>query len=151
MIIFKNIEQFDQNTGKSIGSRRIPDCRICDWTGEKISIHDNPNSYSIDFNSNDPCFGDGLGEGWVFKLPEPFSYAHHDLFGQCEYIFSVKNGYVEPIMDILKAFNEEEGFDNLYGIDTLLRWSRARMLKRVIEEEKYKIEDFLEDLRDYGE
>jgi len=150
MIIFKNIDQYDQNTGKQLKSRRVPTYHICDFSGEKIDFESsNPNSYTISYNDNDPCFGDGLGEGWVYKLPEPFRHSHYDLFGQCTYIFNVKNGYVEPLMDILKAFNKEEGFEELYGIDTLLRWSRARMLKRVIEEGKYKVEDFIEDLRDY--
>ena len=151
MIVFKNIDQYDQKTGEKLNPKRVPDYAICDFTGDRIDEYCNPNSYTVNYNDNDPCFGNGLGEGWIFKLPDPFSYAHHDLLAQCNYIFNIGDSYIEPIMDILKAFNEEEGFDNLFGFDTLLRWSRSRMLKKMIEEKQYHITDFLEDLRDYEE
>ena len=73
MIVFKTIDQFDRNTGEKIRPVRVASFRICDFTGEKIDSYSNPNSYTINFNDNDPCFGNGLGEDWVFKLPETYS------------------------------------------------------------------------------
>lgn len=144
MIVYRTIKQFDSNTGKEIQSRRVPWFEICDFTGERIGEYENPNAYEIDYCDNDPCFGDGFGEEWLYKMPEPYKHLHHELFSQRYYKFTTAEDGTEPFMDLIKAAKKE--FDGpIVALDQLLRWSRARMLKRVIEEKQYKIEDFIDD------
>ena len=153
MIVFKTVDQFDRNTGKKIGTTRIYDHSICDYSGEVIDYDScNPNEYMVDHNDNDPNFGDGDGEGWLYKYenelnPDNWGYHHHELFGQTRYVFSVKeDGYTEVFFELL----EEARFEKLdvYSLDHLLRWSRGRMLEKVIKSGKYKIQDFCESEED---
>jgi len=67
MIVFKEVDQYDRNTGKKIGSKKVFDFQICDFTGERIKEYSNPNIYIIDYNDNDPCAGDGEGERWLYE------------------------------------------------------------------------------------
>lgn len=149
MIIFRSIDEYDRNTGKKIGTRRVYDHEICDFTGERITDYENPNAYEVDYCSNDPCFGDAEGERWLYgwfmeKYGEDACAPHHELFAQRWYKFKDKEweGY-EVFGDMLKVALEE--LSEIYSLDHLLRWSRGRMLERVIKEGKYKLEDFLEE------
>jgi hypothetical protein len=142
MIVYKTIDQYDSRTGEKIGSQRVFDHSICDFTGEVIGEYENPNLYEIDFNSNDPCFGDGEGEGWYYDWDEDGFY-HHELFGQGTYIFKTDEYGREVFGELLELAHKE--LKEVYSLDHLLRWSRGRMLEKVIKSGKYKIEDFLSE------
>jgi hypothetical protein len=150
MIVFKTVDLFDQNTGKKIGTQKVYDHQICDYTGKKIDDYTNPNSYQTDFNDNDPCFGDGEGEKWLYEYENELAggdadgYHHYELFGQRYYVFYVDphDGYTEVIQEMIEdALQHIE----IYSLDHLLRWSRGQMLERVIKSGQYKIEDFISE------
>lgn len=146
MIIFKTIDEFSREDGKKIGSRKIFDFFICDFTGEKIDQNTNPNTYNIDYRSSDPCFGDGKGEEWYYKWSKDNenNFLHNELFGQGNYIFITDYYGAEVFEDLIKkALNECK--DGIYSLDHLLRWSRGKMLEKVLKEGTYKIEQFLEE------
>ena len=149
MIVYKEVDIFDHYTGMPEGSKKVYDHTICDFTGERISEYENPNIYIIDFNNNDPCFGDGEGERWLIDYQniqsdgEVDEYYHYELFGQTQYVF--KQGEcegTEVFVDLINAATVE--LKEIYSLDHLLRWSRGKMLEKVIKEGKYKIEQFLE-------
>lgn len=149
MIIFKTVDMFDQNTGKKIGTKRVYDHQICDYTGEKIGDFENPNEYIVDHNSNDPCYGDGEGERWLYDYEvgvygeEEYDFMdgyHYELFGQPRYVFKTQQGcevFQEMVEDALQHIK-------IFDLDHLLRWSRGKMLEKVIKSGTYKIEDFLD-------
>lgn len=60
MNVYKIVDEYSRTTGEKCGSRKVFDHSICDFTGLKIDEYENPNIYQIDFNDNDPCFGDVL-------------------------------------------------------------------------------------------
>jgi hypothetical protein len=64
-------------------------------------------------------------------------------------IFNIKeDGYTEVFSQLLEEAKHEKL--EIYSLDHLLRWSRGRMLERVIKSGKYKIQDFCEsDDEDY--
>jgi hypothetical protein len=146
MIVYKTVDLFSQTDGKKMGSKKIVDHQICDFTGHVIDKYSNPNTYEINYNDNDPCFGDGYGEDWLYKWNDEHQNGFderidaYDLFGQGSYIFETQEGGVEVFADLLKAAKEEKL--EIYGLDQLLRWSRARMLKKVITMGIYTIEQF---------
>ena len=145
MIIYRTIKQFDTNSGEEIGSRRVPWFEICDFTGERIEEDQYPVTYILDYGCSDPCFGDGFGEKWLYNLGEPYRYLYNELFSQYHYKFKTEEDGTEIFMDLIKTAEKEfEG--PIVSLDQLLRWSRGRMLKRVIEEKQYKIEDFIDDV-----
>jgi len=152
MIVFKGVDLFDQNSGKKIGTQKIYDHRICDYTGKKIDDHTNPNSYIIDFNSNDPCFGDGEGEKWLYDYEKKkygeeeydnMDGCHHELFGQNEYNFFVgADGYTEVFQEMMEdAIQHIE----IHSLDHLLRWSRGKMLEKIIKSGEYNLTDFIQE------
>ena len=149
MIVFKSADLFDRDSGKKIGSQKVYSHQICDYTGKKIDEYTNPNSYRIDFNDNDPCFGDGEGERWLYEYENELAggdadgYSHHELFGQCEYVFFVgEDGYTEVFQEMMEdAIQHIE----IYSLDHLLRWSRGKMLEKLIKSGEYKIEDFISE------
>jgi len=156
MLIFKNIDRYDQTTGKKIKSDRIPDFEICDFTGFKIDENENPNFYVVNHNSNDPCFGDGEGERWFYdwhkKNYGEDSYGpYYELFGQGDYIFKDVDSATWKGYEVFGELVEEaikEMEEGIYSLDHLLRWSRGRMLEKVLKEGTYKLEDFIEYLND---
>lgn len=145
MIVYKKVDKFDRRTGKPAGTETVYDHAICDFTGDRISEHDNPNTYSIDFNDNDPSYGDAEGERWLYDWCEKRGAEVEacDLFAQSEYVFSMKrDGYVEVFHDLmLKAMKE---LNEIYSLEHLLRWARGKMLERVVKEGKYEIDQFIE-------
>lgn len=149
MIVFTTVKRFSESTGEELGSRRIPHFEICDFTGEKIDEYSNPNAYEIIFCDNDPCFGNSEGERWLFdyineKYGEDACYPTHELFGQMGYKFKTGENGVEVFGEMVeKALKEME--EGIYSLDHLLRWSRGRMLERLIKEGQYELQDFLED------
>jgi len=142
MIIYKTIDEFSRETGKKIGSRKVFDFNICDFTGEKIDQYSNPNTYDINYQSNDPCFWDGEGEMWLYKLDENIDA--YELFGTNNYIFSTHPNTGEEIFQLMikKALKE---LKKIYSLDQLLRWSRGQMLEKVLKNGTYKIEQFLQE------
>jgi len=152
MIVYRTIDQYDNNAGEKIGSKKIPDFEICDFTGEKISENENPNYYEIELNY-DPCFGDGEGERWLYdwlkEKDKEYSifYDDSELFSQGQYVFKedleLGNGCEVFGKMVKKALEEME--DGIYSLEHLLRWSRGKMLEKVLKEGKYKIEDFLNE------
>jgi len=155
MLVFRTVDQFDRNTGKKVGTTRVYDHTICDYSGEVLDGSSNPNSYIIDFNDNDPCFGDGEGERWLYDYENKLAggdangYHHYELFGQSHYMFQIlEDGYSEVFSMLLEEARNEKL--EVYSLDHLLRWSRGRMLERIIKQGKYKIADFCEsEERDY--
>ena len=150
MIVYKAVDYFSQKTGEKLGSKKEFDFQICDFTGEKIGEYENPNSYIVNYNDNDPCFGDGEGEEWLFnyKAPKddegynenPYLY---DLFAQSDYVFKEKDGEgkgFEVFGDLIKAARKAKL--EIYSLDHLLRWSRGKMLEKVITEGTYTIDQF---------
>jgi len=157
MIVFKSVDQFDRNTGKKIGTTRIYDHSICDYSGEIIDYDNcNPNEYMVDHNDNDPCFGDGEGERWLYEwetkeFGEDFCGHHHyEMFGQVRYVFADEPDRLWEGYEIFGRLMKEaaEELDEIYSLDHLLRWSRGRMLEKVIKSGKYKIQDFCESEED---
>ena len=152
MIVYKKIDFFSQKTGEKLGTKKQADFHICDFTGEKIEEDENPNTYRVDYNDNDPCFGDGDGESWLYNSENSDDDAledranPYDLFSQSEYIFKERERGFDVFGELLKAVKKAKL--KVYGLDQILRWSRATMLERVIKEGKYKIEDFLQTEND---
>lgn len=153
MIVFKTADLYDKNTGEKIGSQRVYDHQICDYTGERIGEYENPNSYIVDFNSNDPCFGDGEGERWLYDYErdlhgeeeyDNIDGCHHELFGQTHYVFKHVEGEGYGTEVVQEMIEDALQHIEIWSLDQLLRWSRGQMLERVIKEGKYKITDFLE-------
>jgi hypothetical protein len=152
MIVFKEVDVYDTGTGNHAGTHKVYSHSICDFTGERITDHESPNTYKIDYNSNDPCFGDGEGERWFYDRKmsgeeyDKINDKHHELFGQVFYTFKQKSdkweGY-EVFGELVKLAIQE--LDEIYSLDHLLRWSRGRMLEKVITSGEYKLEQFLED------
>ena len=129
---------------------KVYDHSICDYSGNVIRIDNNPNEYLVDYNDNDPCFGDGDGESWLYDYENKLAggdangYHHHELFGQARYVFqTLEDGYTEIFFQLLEEAHQEKL--EIWSLSQLLRWSRGRMLERVIKQEKYKLEQFLED------
>lgn len=145
MIIFKSVDQFDRNTGEKTQSMRVPDFEICDFTGKRIDKGMEPIRYRVDYGSTDPCFGCHNAEDWAHELDLDAS----ELFGQTEYVFFTEwSKGREPFQEMLEAFQEyhKETLNPYpYSLEHILRWSRGRMLEKVIKSGEYKIEDFLED------
>jgi len=151
MIVYKAVDFFSQKTGEKLGTKKEYDFSICDFTGEKISEHENPNTYKVDYNDNDPCFGDGEGEKWLYKLgidgddDEDYNEGSdpYNLFGQSDYIFKNVDRGIEVFGELLKAAQKAKL--EIYSLDHLLRWSRGKMLEKVIKEGKYALQDFLRE------
>ena len=154
MIIFKDVDQFDRNTGEKIRSERIPDFEICDYTGKLIDDGQEPVRYRVDYGSIDQCYGDGHGEGWLYDYQKSLGVNEYDdathridsyeFFGQTEYVFFTNHNGTDVFGEMIKEFLEQEE-EEIYGLDHLLRWSRGAMLKKLIEAGTYKVEQFLED------
>jgi hypothetical protein len=146
MIVYKTVDLFSQTDGMKIGTKKIVDHQICDFTGHIIDRYSNPNTYEINYNDNDPCFGDGHGEGWLYKWNDAHQKDDderidaYDLFSQGEYIFETEEGGIEVFAELIKTAKKEK-FEIL-SLDQLLRWSRARMLEKVITMGIYTIEQF---------
>lgn len=156
MILFKIIDEFDQNTGKKIGTRKVSVGELCDYTGKLMSeFYGNPVIYEVDYNDSDPCFGDHVAERWLYDWnenrsdPDPGSEDDtreidaYDLFGQPKYVFGTDDDGTEVFTDLLKEAKKEK-FE-IVSLDHLLRWSRGRMLEKLFKEGKYKTEQFIEE------
>jgi len=146
MVVYKEVELFDKHSGKKIGTDKVFSHQICDFTGEKIGDYENPNSYEVDYNDNDPCFGDGEGECWLYDYSmddDDCDGYHYDLFGQTQYVFKTsEDDGTEVFGKLLELVSKEL---NVYSLDHVLRWSRGKMLEKVIKSGKYKIQDFLSE------
>jgi len=147
MRVYKTIDLFDSKTGEKIGTQKAYDHSLCDFTGEKITEYENPNEYDVDYNNNDPCFGDGLGEEWLYDWTtedDDCDGYHYELFGQGKYIFKTDaDDGTEVFGELLELAHKELPY--VYGLDSLLRWSRGRMLEKLIKSGKYKIQDFIDE------
>jgi hypothetical protein len=154
MMLFKIVDEFDQATGKKIREKKVFDCMICDFTGERVDEgFGNPVIYEIDYNDSDPCFGDHIAERWFYDWNEKYGEKDldpededgeidaYDIFGQTRYIFKTDDDGTEPFADLLKAAKKAK-FE-IISLDHLLRWSRGRMLEKLFHEGKYKPEQFI--------
>jgi hypothetical protein len=159
MIVYKTVDEYSRETGKKIGERKVFDKQLCDFSGKPIEeFGGNPVIYSVDYNDNDPCFGDHEAERWIYDWgeqngredldPDSNDWEEdrridpYELFGQTDYVFGThENGMdmFEPLLYIAK----KEKFE-IISLDHLLRWSRGRMLEKLIKEGKYKPEDFIQ-------
>ena len=146
MIIFKEIDQYDKNTGKKISTLKVADYYICDFTGERIIENSNPNTYRVNYNDNDHCAGDGDGEGWLYdwEKDREDECDLYELFLQSDYVFQTSETGVEVFQKMFNAA-EKEMKGKLYSLDHLLRWSRGRMLEKVLKAGTYKINQFIEE------
>jgi len=159
MIIFKEIDQYDRNTGEKIGTKKVFDQQLCDFTGRPISEFDgNPVIYILDYNDNDPCYGCHKAEKWIYDWNEQDGRSDLDpesnredqtaeidadeLFGQTHYVFGTHENGMDMFEALLYAAKKEE-FE-IVSLDHLLRWSRGRMLERLFKEGKYKPEQFIQ-------
>jgi len=158
MIFFKEIDQFDRNTGKLIGTKKVFAGQICDFTGRPMDeFYGNPVIYILDYNDNDPCYGDQEAERWLYKWneknrkdsdPDSNDWEEDDridsyeLFGQTHYCFGTDEDGSEVFPQLLEEA-KKEGFE-IVSLDHLLRWSRGRMLEKLFKEGKYKPEQFIE-------
>jgi len=155
MYVYKIVDKFDHYTGMPAGTQKVYSHTICDFTGQTIDNYENPNEYIVDHCDNDPCFGDGEGERWLSDYEKELygeeeydnmDGCHHELFGQSRYMFkhmSEKFEGYEVFGEMVKVAMEE--LDEIYSLDHLLRWSRGRMLEKVIKAGQYKLEQFLEE------
>ena len=148
MIVYKKVDFFSQKTGEKLGTKKQADFHICDFTGERIGEHENPNTYQVDYRDNDPCFGDSEGEEWLYKLKfKVFELGidgndeedYNNLFNQSEYVFKEVGG-IEVFGELLKAAKKAK--IEICSLDHLLRWSRGKMLEKVIKDGTYTLDDF---------
>jgi hypothetical protein len=152
MRFFKIVDQYDRDTGQKIGTRKIYAGSICDFTGRLMSeFWGNPVIYILDYNDNDPCYGDHQAERWLYDWNRKFEdedgenpneIDSYDFFGQTHYCFGTNEDGTEVFPQLLEEA-KKEGYE-IISLDHLLRWSRGRMLQKLIEEEKYKPEQFIE-------
>lgn len=141
MVVYKIIDEFSRKTGEKIGVRKMFDFLICDFTGERIDEYSNPNTYNINYQNNDPNFGANEGEKWLYKFDEEADV--WGLFAQGDYIFKIDERKVEVFGKMIETALSE-GIE-IYSLDHLLRWSRGRMLEKVLKKGIYKLEDFFEE------
>lgn len=145
MIIYKVIDEFSRETGKKIGQRKVEDYRICDFSGKRMDqFYGYPISYTIDYNDVDPCFGDQEAERWLYEWNENADvYVDaYELFSQPEYNFGTNDDGTEVFTELL-ATAKKEKFE-IVSLDHLLRWSRGRMLEKLIKEKKIDIDKLIE-------
>jgi len=136
MILYKLIDQFDRSSGKKIKSQLIFDKYICDFTGKELDEYQNPNIYIIDYNDNDPNFGCGVGE---YELSEKYNVDPYSIFASNFVFYRKIEGGGDVFVDMIELAQKE--LDEIYGLDHILRWSRIRMLTKVLEEGKYTLEE----------
>ena len=152
MIFFKTIDQFARDTGQKLGAKKVFAGQLCDFTGKLMSeFYGNPVMYIVDYNDTDPCFGDHEAERWLYDWNRKFEdedgenpneVDSYDFFGQSHYCFGTDEDGSEVFSQLLEEA-KKEGF-KIYSLDHLLRWSRGRMLQKLIEEGTYKPEQFIE-------
>lgn len=142
MIVYKIVDEYCKNTGEKLGKRKTYLKTICDFTGEDIEDGTNPYSYIVNYNDNDPNFGDAFGEGWFYKTKESDDCIidSYDLFGCSNYIFTTDWGGKEIFNTVIEEFKKTG--EPIYGLSSILRWSRGQMLKKVILDGTYKMEAF---------
>jgi hypothetical protein len=153
MKFFKIVDEFDRDTGQKIGIRKVFAGQLCDFTGKLMSeFWGNPVTYILDYNDNDPCYGDQLGERWLYDWNRQFEdedgenpneIDSYELFGQTHYCFGTDEDGSEVFPQLLEEA-EKEGFE-IVSLDHLLRWSRGRMLEKLFKEGKYKPEQFIQN------
>jgi len=143
MIVYKLEDRYDQKTGEKTGTHQEYDHVICDFTGKKGQYtNDLGNTYTVDYNSCDPCFG-------CVDFEFDFSNEHHfdiyELLG-LEYTFdemSYNKGESKTpiIQEMFKTYKKETG-EQVEFLDHLFRWARVRTVRRLVEEGKYTLEQF---------
>lgn len=135
MRTYKYVDVYDRSTGKKLKPILRYDKLICDYTGEEIE--EATIRYIIDYDSIDPCFGNGLGERWLHDTE--YRDYYFQLFGQSEYCF--KDAYI--VEDMIANASEE--FEELiYDFNQLFRWSRGRMLQEVYKNNPKDLEKFID-------
>jgi len=149
MIVYKIIDEFSRETGKKIGERTVFDHMICDFTGKKINeFYGNPVIYEVDYNDTDPCFGDHEAERWIYDFNRHLKFDEdeegidtYELFGQAQYVFGTEEDGTETFAELVKEAAKQK-FE-IISLDHLLRWSRGKMLERLLKEGKYNINQFI--------
>jgi len=144
MIVYKLEDRFDSKTGKKVGSEMVNDKVLCDFTGAEAEyVEEIGLTYSVDYNSVDPCFG---CSGEEYELANKYKFDVYSLFNS-PFVFKEYNrGQNEPIfIEMLRTYEEEVG-EPVEFIDQLFRWARVRMVKKLLEEGKYSLKELgLED------
>jgi len=141
MTIYKIIDEFSRDTGKKIGQIKEIDYRICDFSGRRLDeFHGYPITYTVYYNDIDPCFGDQEAGRWLYDWNENSDVYldPYELFGQQDYNFGTNDDGSELYAELLKEA-AKENFE-IVSLDHLLRWSRGRMLERLVKEKKIEIE-----------
>ena len=127
MIVFKEVDQYDRNTGKKIGTTKVYDHSICDFTGEKID--GDSVKYEINYQSFDPCYGDGEGEGWLYDYErgkfgdedyDNMNGYHYELFGQGWYTFLANEIGMDVVPELIELA-QKECENGILSLDHLLR------------------------------
>jgi len=143
MILYKKKKQFNKDTGEETKPILVPCGTICDFTGDLIEEYTNFNimesecTYEVGYGDHDSCFGSVYNE---YKLGEKYKF-DCDLLSEDSYMFKTIEGF-EIFSEMLETAKKE--YPNaLYSIAGLFRWSRCRMLEKLLAEGKYKVEDFI--------
>ena len=139
MIVYKLVERFDSKTGKRIDDELEIDKVLCDFSGfegkyaEELGL-----TYTVDYNSVDPCFG---CSGEEYELANKYKFDVYSLFDS-PFIFKEYNrGKDKPILtEMLETYKKEVG-GPVEFLDQLFRWARVRMVKKLLEEGKYTLKE----------
>lgn len=150
MIVFKEVEIYSKWRGTKEGTEKVLDHQICDFTGEVITEHENPVLFVIDYNDNDPNYGDHPAEHWIYDFNRHLKRDEdeegidpYELFGQTVYVFKTHHDGSDVFKELLAAAKKAKV--DFVSLDYLLRWSRAQMLEKVLKEKRYKVEQFIKD------
>ena len=139
MLIYKTVNLFDPQTGEKLSEPTKVDWKyICDFSGEEIESWESPGEYSIDYGDKDPCFGSGEGERWYD------GDWYWEIFGQTHYQFKTNEAGYEGFAELIKKAQEEMD-EGIIALDHLLRWSRGKMIEKLIKESTYTEENFYKE------
>ena len=134
MYLYKEIKQYDVNTGKEIEPRWVKENVICDLTGKIGKYQENIGQvYSIDYGGEDPCFGCldfeyDFGKKW-----------HIDVYSIFDdpFIFIENEGSL--IKEMSKGYSYGNDRDTHYTVWHAFRYFRIQMLDKLLTEKKYTI------------
>lgn len=135
MILYKEVDRFDQKTGKKKKSVLEPAGMICDLTGKEVEYSADLGAlYTIDYNGIDPMVCSYLGE---FEFKKKYKTEIYE-FMMNPYVFDdVNNEVLEEIIKIVKAAKKKGEEVPDMQFDQLIRWCRIRTADRLLTEKKY--------------
>ena len=137
MRLYKIEELFDKD-GNVVKSVRKVKGYLCDLTGEFAKYSDDlGTSYGTDYSDSDPNFGCGEGE---FEFSEKWGVDIYSVLGG-DFVFNERDCDQDktPLERMIEEA-KEEGFDRWY-LDQLMRYTRIKMLDKVLTEGTYTLEE----------